>query len=66
MILKKIFFNLMKNADFGTITEYVRKHRDIRFVATKKKELFIVSGPNSHTEKFFTEYLLAIEMKNKQ
>ena len=56
----------MNNADFGTTTEYVRKHRDIRFVATKKKELFIVSGPNSHTEKFFTEYLLAIEMKNKQ
>ena len=27
---------------------------------------YLVSAPNYHTAKFFTEYLLAIEMKKKQ
>ena len=61
--LKKDFFKLMNNAVFGKTTENVRKHRDIKFVTTKRKRNYLISEPNDHTTQFFTEILLAIEMK---
>ena len=46
--------------------ENVRKHRDIKLFATERRKHYLVSEPNYHTTKFFTEYLLAIEMKKTQ
>ena len=43
--------------------ENVWKHRDIKFVTTNKRRNRLVSEPNYHTTKYFSEDLLAIEMK---
>ena len=53
----------MNNAVFGKTMENVRKHRDIKLVATDKKRSKLVSKPNYHTTKWFSETFLAIEMK---
>ena len=60
---EKEFFKLMNNSVFGKTTENVRKHRDIKLVTTEKKRIKLVSEPNYHTTKRFSENLLAIEMK---
>ena len=62
---EKDFFKLMINAVFGKSMENVRKHRDIKLVTTGRRRNYLVSEPNYHTTKFFTEHLLAIEMKKK-
>ena len=41
----------------------IRKHRDIKLVTTDKRRNQLVSEPNYHTTKWFSENLLAIEMK---
>ena len=41
----------------------VRKHRDIKLVRTDKKRNQLASEPNYHTTKYFSENLMAIEMK---
>ena len=46
--------------------ENVRKHRNIKLVATERRRNYIVSNPNYHTRKFFTENILAIEMRKNQ
>ena len=43
--------------------ENVRKHRDIKLVTTEEKRIKLVSGPNYHRTKHFSDNLLAIEMK---
>ena len=43
--------------------ENVRKHRDIKLVTTDKRRNQLVSEPNYHTTKWFSEKRLAIEMK---
>ena len=53
----------MNNAVFGKTMENVRKHRDIKLVTTDKRRNKLVSEPNYHTMKCFSENLLAIEMK---
>ena len=53
----------MNNAVFGKTMENVRKHRDIKLVTTDKRKNKIVSEPNYHAIKYFSEKLLAIEMK---
>ena len=53
----------MNNAVFGKAVENVRKHRDIKLVTTDKRRNQLVSEPNYHTAKWFSEELLAIEMK---
>ena len=60
---EKDFFNLMNNAVFGKIMENVRKHRDIKLLTTDKRRNRLGSDPNHHTTKWFSENLLAIEMK---
>ena len=40
----------------------LRKHRDIKLVTTNKERKKIVSEPNYHTTKWFSENLIAIEM----
>ena len=59
---EKDFFKLMNNAVFGKTMENVRKHRDIKLVTTERRRNYLVSEPNYHSTKFFTEHLLAIEM----
>ena len=43
--------------------ENLRKHRNIQFVTTERRRNYLPSEPNYHTTKFFTENLLAIEMR---
>ena len=61
---EKDFFKLMNNSVFGKTMENLRKHRDIKLVTTDEKRSKLVSEPNYHTTKRFSENLLAIEMKN--
>ena len=60
---EKDFFKLMNNSVFGKTMENVRNHRDIELVTTDKRRSRLVSEPNYHTTKCFSENLLAIEMK---
>ena len=60
---EKDFFKLINNTVFGKTMENVWKHRDIKFVTTNKRRNQLVSEPNYHTTKYFSEDLLAIEMK---
>ena len=59
----KHFFKLMINSVFGKTMENVRKHRAIKLVTTEEQRSKLVSEPNYHATKHFTENLLAIEMK---
>ena len=63
---KKDFFKLMNNPVFGKTVENMRKHRDIKRVTTEQRKNYLVSEPNYRTTKFFTEDLLAIEMRKTQ
>ena len=56
----------MNNAVFGETMENVTKHRDIKLVTAERRKNYLVSEPNYHTAKFFTENLLAIEMKKTE
>ena len=60
---EKDFFKLMNNAVFGKAMENVRKHKDIELVKTDKRRNQLLSEPNYHTTKWFSENLLAIEIK---
>ena len=60
---EKDFFKLMNNSVFRKTMENVRNHRDIKLVTTDEKRNKLVSEPNYHTTKHFSENLLAIEMK---
>ena len=46
--------------------ENVRKRRNIKLVTTERRRNYLVSEPNYHTTKFFTENLLIIEMRKTQ
>ena len=61
---EKDFFKLMNNSVFGDTMDNVRKHRDIKLVTTDKRRNQLVSEPNYHTTKWFSENLLTIGMKN--
>ena len=54
----------MNNAVFGKTME-MQENRDIKLVTTERRN-YLVSESNYHTTKFFTEHLLAIEMKKKK
>ena len=45
--------------------ENVRKDKDIKLVTTERRRNYLVSEPNYHTTKLFTENLLVIEMKKQ-
>ena len=59
---EKIFFKLLNNS--GKTIENVRNHRDIKLVTSDKRRKRLVSEPNHHSHKKFSEHLMAIEMKN--
>ena len=56
----------MNNEVFGKTMENVRKHKDIKLATTERRRNYLVSEPNYHTTKFFTEILLAIEIKKTE
>ena len=58
---EKNFFRLMINSVFGKTMENLRKHRDIKLVTTNEKISKLISKPNYHTTKRFSENMLAIE-----
>ena len=59
---EKDFFKLMNNSVFGKTMENVRNYRDIKLVTTDERRKKLVSEPNYHSTKHFSENLLAIEM----
>ena len=63
---EKDFLKLIDNAVFGKTMENVRNHRDIKLVTTERRRNYLVSEPNYHTTKSFTENLVAIEMKKTE
>ena len=63
---EKDFFQLINNSVFANIMKSVRKHRDIKLVTTEEKRIKLVSEPNYHTTKHFSNNLLAIEMKRQK
>ena len=56
----------MNNAVSRETMENIRKHRDIKLVPTEKRRSYLLSEQNCHITKFFTENLLAIEMKKTE
>ena len=54
----------MNNAAFGKTMENVRKH--IKLLTTERRRNYLVTEPNYHTSKSFTENLLVIEMRKTQ
>ena len=60
---EKDFYKLMNNLVFGRIFMNVCKQGDSKLVTTDKRRSQLVSEPNYHTTKWFSENLLAIEMK---
>ena len=60
---EKDFFKPMNNSVFGKTMENVRNHRDIKLVTSEKRRKRLVSEPNYHSCKKFSDHLMAIEMK---
>ena len=60
---EKGFYKLINNAVLGRSLMNVRSHRDIKLVTNDKKRCKLVSKPNYHTKKQFSENFLAMEMK---
>ena len=56
----------MHNAVFGKTMGNVRKHRDNKLVTTNRRKNYLVSKPNYHTAKWFSENLIIIEMNKKK
>ena len=53
----------MNNSVFGKAMENVRNHRDIKLTTSDKRRKRLVSEPNYHSHKNFSNRLMAIEMK---
>ena len=56
----------MNNAVFKKIMENLRKHRVNTLVTTERRSNNVVSEPSYHTTKFFTENLLAKELRKAE
>ena len=52
----------MNNAAFRKNMENVTKHKDIKLVTEERRRNYLVSEPNYHNTKFFTN---SIEIKNR-
>ena len=53
----------MNHAVFGKTVTNVRKHRNSKLVITDKRRNQLASEPNYHTTKYFSENLMATELK---
>ena len=51
---------------FGKTMGNLSKHRDIKLVTTDAKRCKLISKPNYHTTKQFSENFLAIELKQNK
>ena len=60
---EKDFFKPMNNSVFGKTMENVRKHSAIKLVKKDKRRNQLASEPNYHTPKYFSENVMATEMK---
>ena len=60
------FFKLMNNSVFGKTMEDVRKDRDIKLVTIEKKVATWYQNQTIIAQSFFTENLLAIEIRKIQ
>ena len=60
---EKYLFKLTNNSVFGKTMENVRKHRYIKLLTNDERRNQLVSEPNYHITKWFSEGLQAIEMK---
>ena len=60
---EKDHYKLMNNAVFGKTMENVKKHKTIKLVNDNNKRKTFASEPNYHTSRWFSENLLAMEMK---
>ena len=63
---EKDLFKLMNKLVFGKTTENVRKNTDIKLETKEMIRSHLVSEPNYHKPKFFTENSFAIEMIKTQ
>ena len=59
---EKDFFKLMNNSVFGKTMENVRNHRDIKPVTSDKRRKRLLSEPNYHSHKKFSDHLMGIKM----
>ena len=60
------FLKLRNIVVFEKTKENVRKYRDIQIATTEAIKNYLVSEPNYHTTKFFSEKLLSIEITKIQ
>ena len=63
---EKDFFKLVNNSAFRKTIENVRKHKIIKLATIKGTRNYLTSEPNYHITKFFTENLLATEIKKQR
>ena len=59
---EKNCFKLMNNSVFGKTMENVRNYGEIKLVTSDKRRKQLVSKPNYHSHKKFSEHLIASEM----
>ena len=60
---EKDFFKQMNNSVFEKTMENTRNHRDIKLVISDKRRKRLVSEPNYHSHKKFSDHIMAVEMK---
>ena len=60
---EKNLFKLRNNSVFRKAMENVQNHKDIKLVTSDKRIKRLVSKPNYHSHKKFSDHLMAIEMK---
>ena len=63
---EKNFFKLLNHSVFGKTMENVRNHRDIKLVTSEKRRKRLVSKPDYHSWKEFSDHSMTIEMKKKK
>ena len=63
---EKDFFKRMNNAVFGAKMQNVGKHNNIKSLTTYKRRNHLASESNYHTAKYFSEDLMAIEIKQNK
>ena len=63
---EKYFYKLMNNSVFEKTMENVRNYRDIKLVISEKGRKKLVSEPNYHAHKKFSDHLMAIEIKKQK
>ena len=62
---EKDLFKLVNSSVYAKTMENVGKHRYFKLVTSEKRRNYLVSEPNYHTTKFFTENLLARKIKKQ-